>query len=387
MNKTGLVWHELYMWHDTGNYAGLMPPSTTVQPNIHYESPEPKRRIKNLLDATGLSEQLTLLKPQEASHEQLAAVHTESYLQAVDAHLLSQQQMIDGCTVVGNSSPDIAKLAAGGAVAAVDAVMRGTVDNAYALIRPPGHHAESERAMGFCIYANAAVAAAHAVNHWGLSRVAIVDWDVHHGNGSEEIFYERSDVLTISLHQDGLFPANSGAVTDAGTQAGVGRNINIPLPAGCGEGAYVYAFDEIVLPALAAYAPELIIIACGFDASIEDPLGRMMLHADSYRTLTDKLMTAASANTNTGANSSADANTNAGAKGRIVVTHEGGYNPNTTPYLGLAVIETLLGHSVGVVEAPLADFKATPGQRLQPHQQLWIDELKKGLQAQDNTLL
>lgn len=370
MNKTGLVWHELYMWHDTGNYAGLMQPSLVVQPNIHYESPEAKRRIKNLLDATGVTEQLTAIKPETASREALARVHTEDYLNQVEA-LRGIGGNVDPESVVGKSSVEIAQLSAGGAIAAVEAVVAGKVQNAYALIRPPGHHAEADLGCGFCIYANAAVAAAHALDKLGLERVAFVDWDVHHGNGTEAIFLNDPRVLAISLHQDGLYPAGRGAVSVHGEGEGAGRNINIPLQPGSGEGAYLYAFEKIVLPALDAFKPDLIIVPCGFDASIEDPLGRMMLHADSYKKMTKLLMDAADRL----------------CSGRLVMTHEGGYNPNTTPFLGMSVITTLMGIDNPVDEPCLNAFKTTPGQDLQAYQQAWIDDLLTELRSAPNSLL
>ena len=370
MNKTGLVWHELYMWHDTGNYAGLMQPSLVVQPNIHYESPEPKRRIKNLLDVTGVTEQLTAIKPQYATRENLARAHTPEYLDKVEA-MRGTGGNVDPESVVGKTSVEIAQLSAGGAIAAVEAVVAGKVQNAYALIRPPGHHAEPDLGCGFCIYANAAIAGAHALDVLGLERIAFVDWDVHHGNGTEAVFLNDPRALTISLHQDGLYPAGRGAVTVHGEGAAVGRNINIPLQAGSGEGAYLYAFEQIVLPALAAFKPDLIIVPSGFDASIEDPLGRMMLHADSYRKMTELLMQAA----------------NELCSGRLVMTHEGGYNPNTTPFLGLAVISALMGVDNPVTEPCLEGFKTTPGQDLQAYQQAWIDGLLAELKQAPQSLL
>lgn len=370
MNKTGLVWHEWYMWHDTGAYAGLMQPSLTVQPNIHYESPEAKRRIKNLLDATGVTDQMTMIKPISANREHLERVHTSEYLDKIEA-MNGVGGNADPETVLGKASVDIAKLSAGGAIAAVEEVVSGRLQNAYALIRPPGHHAEKNHGCGFCVYANAAIAGAHALDVLGLERIAFVDWDVHHGNGTEDIFLDDARALTISLHQDGLYPAGTGAVTVVGEGEGVGRNINIPLQPGSGEGAYLYAFETIVLPALEAFKPDLIIVPCGFDASIEDPLGRMMLHADSYRKMTQMLMDVAERL----------------CSGRLLVTHEGGYNPNTTPFLGMAVMTTLMGIDNPAIDPILEGFKATPGQALQTYQKAWIDQLAQHLRSVPHSLL
>lgn len=364
MRETAFVWHELYMWHDTSTYAGLYRPGLTVQPLQHYESPEPKRRIRNLLEVSGLLDQLQRVAPSDAEDADLLRVHTADYLAKTEA-ARGQNGLADAESPFGAASVDIARKAAGGAISAVKAVLAGQADNAYALIRPPGHHAEPDAGGGFCIFSNAAVAAAWALDN-GCERVAIIDWDVHHGNGTESCFWEEGRVLAISLHQDNWFPQNRGAHTDVGAGAGLGKNMNLPLMPGCGHGAYVYAFEQIVLPALEAFRPDLIMVACGFDSSIEDPLGRMMLHADSYRTLTQMVLDAAERL----------------CGGRVVFTHEGGYNPATTPFLGLAVVETLSGRDTGISDPSLPAHLAAAGQDLQPQQRAHIDALRAFFQQQ-----
>ena len=354
--RTGFVWHEIYMWHDTSGYAGLFEANEHIQPYRHYEAPEAKRRIRNLLEVSGVLEQLVPIQAVQPTDADLLRVHTGAYLDKVKA-LDGKHGVLDGETKVALASVKIARLSAGGTMAAVAAVAEGRVQNAYALTRPPGHHATPDAGLGFCIFANAALAARHAQAAYGLNKVAIIDWDVHHGNGTEACFYDDPSVLTISLHQDNLFPQDSGRREDMGEGAGVGSNINIPLPAGSGDGAYCYAFERVVLPALQQFQPDLIIIACGFDSSIEDPLGRMMLHADSYATLTSMLMEAA----------------HTLCDDRLVVIHEGGYNPMTTPYLGLSVVETLSGIRSGITDPALAAHKATAGQDLQALQREMVD--------------
>ena len=169
---------------------------------------------------------------------------------------------------------------------AVDAVVSGAVENAYALVRPPGHHAEPDRGRGYCIFGNIAVAIMYARARLGVTRVAVVDWDVHHGNGTQRAFYEAPNVLTISIHQDNLYPANSGAVSENGAGSGLGYNLNIPMPPGSGGGAYLAAFERLIIPALRRFKPELIMVASGLDAGGFDPLGCMMLHSEHYRRLT-----------------------------------------------------------------------------------------------------
>lgn len=356
--KTGFVWHEIYMWHDTGTFCGTEKPNASVQPALHYESPEPKRRIRNLLEVSGLLQHLTTIEATEVTREDLTRVHSEDYIRKIEA-MRGIGGTIDSETPLGIASVDIAEKAVGGAIAATTAVMEGTVDNAYALLRPPGHHAEPNQGSGFCIFSNAAIAGAYALDKLGAARIAFVDWDVHHGNGTEACFIDNPDALTISMHQADWFPRERGLVTDVGTKAGEGKNINIPLMPGCGHGAYLYAFERIVLPALRTYQPDIIFVPCGFDASIEDPLGRMMLFEDSYREMTQCLMTVADEI----------------CSGRLVFTHEGGYNGNTTPFLGVAVIETLTGGSTGI-RSPNVSLRRDVGfQSLQYYQQRHIDDL------------
>jgi acetoin utilization deacetylase AcuC-like enzyme len=233
----------------------------------------------------------------------------------------------------------------------------GEVANAYALVRPPGHHATRSGAMGFCLFANAALAGRAALDDLGLGRVAFVDWDVHHGNGTQDVFWEDPRALTLSIHQDGCFPPDSGHVGEIGAGAGEGFNINVPLPPGSGLGAYAAAFDRVVLPALHAYKPDLIIVPSGFDAGGHDPLGRMMLHSDAYRDMTRKLMTAADEL----------------CGGRIVMSHEGGYSASTVPFMGLAVLETLSGVRTDVVDPFVEVIGGMAYQGLQSHQEAAIE--------------
>lgn len=355
---TGFVWHEIYMWHDTSGYCGLFEANEFIQPYRHYEAPEAKRRIRNLLEVSGLLEKLMPIAALEPADEDLLRVHTQAYLDKVN-NLDGKHGLLDGETKVALASVKIARKSVGGVMAAVQAVMQNEVDNAYVLARPPGHHATPDQGLGFCIFANIAIAVEYARAQFGIQKVAVIDWDVHHGNGTEACFYDNPDVLTISLHQDNLFPQDTGSYKDVGINKGMGKNINIPLAAGCGDGAYRYAFEKIVIPALRNFEPELIIIACGFDSSIEDPLGRMMLHAESYATLTSMLKEVAQEY----------------CSNRLVIVHEGGYNPMTTPYLGLSVIETLRDLKTGIEDPALEFHKKTAGQSLQLHQKNSIDEI------------
>jgi acetoin utilization deacetylase AcuC-like enzyme len=349
---TGFVWHERYMWHDPGNFAGPLRPGPFIQPGEHVEHPETKRRIKNLLDATGLTEKLAAIAPRPATREQLLRFHTATYVDRIAALSREMGGEAGQNAWFASGGYDIAALSAGGVIAAVEAVVAGEVANAYALVRPPGHHAEPERGMGFCLFANAGVAGLHAIEALGLARIAFVDWDVHHGNGTQAGFWRDPRALVISIHQDGVFPLHSGKATEIGDGSGTGYTINIPLPPGCGAGAYLHAMDTVVLPALNDFGPDLIIVPCGFDAGNQDPLGRMMLGPNGFRALAARISEAARAL----------------CGGRLVLCHEGGYSAATVPFHALAVIEEISGLQAGYADPISERLDQTPGQDLLPHQ-------------------
>jgi acetoin utilization deacetylase AcuC-like enzyme len=260
----------------------------------------------------------------------------------------------------GIGSFDIALLSTGGVIEALDHIIEGKVDNAYALVRPPGHYAMPNKAMGFCLFGNAAIAGKHALKNRGLNKIAFVDWDVHHGNGTQAAFYDDPNALTISIHQDRNFPSNSGLVSENGEGLGSGYNINIPLPPGSGVGAYEAAFDRVVIPALEQYKPELIIVPSGFDGGAGDPIGRQMLTSEGFKSLTEKIMKSAQELCN----------------GRILMTHEGGYSAATVPFFAHAVIETLAEENMGIKDPFQAIIGNLGQQELQPHQDNLIKEVE-----------
>jgi acetoin utilization deacetylase AcuC-like enzyme len=349
---TGFVWHERYMWHDPGSGAGPRPAGGLIEPGEHGESPGPKRRLRNLLDVSGILDELVPIRPREATPEELTRFHTRAYVDHIKT--LSDA----GGGDAGENTPfsggafEIAALSAGGCLRAVEAVVDGEVDNAYALVRPPGHHAEADRGRGFCIFGNTALAAMHAQYARGLERVAVIDWDVHHGNGTESAFWWDASVLTVSIHQDDWWPRGSGALTDVGEGAGRGFNINIPLPPGSGTGAYRAALEHAVLPALREFQPQLIIVACGLDACVMDPLGRMMLTSASFRLLTRMVKREAESL----------------CDGRLLMIHEGGYSAAYAPFCGLAVVEELAGRTSAVEDPYLERYSALSGDEIQPAQ-------------------
>lgn len=361
-NNTGFVWHELYMWHDTGTFAGVLPSGRGVlEPEENTENPATKRRMKNLLDVAGLTEQLVAIKPRPATDEELHYVHTPAYVEAIktmsagvggDARLDAPY----GHTPFGPGGFDIASLVVGGVIEAADAIVDGRVRNAYALVRPAGHHAEPERGLGFCIFNNCALAARHLMLKRGIKRVAIVDWDVHHGNGAQKIFWNDGDVLTISVHQDRVFPPNSGHIEEIGEGPGKGTNLNIPLPPGSGVGAYRAVFERVVIPALRRFKPDFIIVPSGFDSGAFDVLARMMVHSECFRDMTRMVMEAADEL----------------CDGRLLLSHEGGYHKASVPFFGLAVIEQLSGIRTGMEDPWMMVFENLGQQELQPHQDALI---------------
>jgi acetoin utilization deacetylase AcuC-like enzyme len=359
---TAFLSDERCFWHGGGNYAFTLPVGGLVQPLAGGlpENPETKRRLKNLIEVTELSRHLAMRGAEAASDEDLLRVHRQSYLSAFKAMSDAGGGELGLRTPFGRGGYEIAALSAGLATAALRTVLQGEARNAYALSRPPGHHCTADFPNGFCLLNNIAVAI-RAVQAEGLARrVAVVDWDVHHGNGTEAIFWEDPEVLTISLHQDRNYPLDTGGAEARGGGAGAGYNLNLPLPPGCGEVAYLHSMERVVLPALHRFRPEVIVVACGFDAAAVDPLGRMLLAAGTFRQMTRQLMQAADAL----------------CGGRLVLVHEGGYSEVYVPFCGHAVLEELSGAPVTAPD-PLADIlaKRQPDARFDAFAATWIDEV------------
>jgi acetoin utilization deacetylase AcuC-like enzyme len=359
--RTVFCWHERLMWFDSGCFAGPMPAVGWVQPGEPSENPEAKRRIKNLLDATGYIANLDLLTPGPATEADILRVHPATYLEKVKALSAANGGQLGASAFLGPATFDIVMLSTGAAIAAMDAVVSGRARNAYAFTRPPGHHAEPQTGLGFCVFANIPIAIKAMKARHGIGRVAVVDWDVHHGNGTQACFYDDPSVLTISLHQNGLFPQGGiGSVAETGQGAGVGANINVPLPAGCGTAAYRYAFERVVLPALDVFKPELIVVANGLDAGNNDPLGRMMLGPEDFRWMTAAVRDAATSL----------------CGGRLVLCHEGGYSAPTAPFLALPIFEELTRVPAGIANPMSARMAGLPRDELFTHQKDAVDHAR-----------
>ncbi|BFM50493.1 class II histone deacetylase [Marinomonas sp. THO17] len=367
--ETGFFSDEKCFWHIGGNFVEVLPVGGWVQPSSGSglaEAPETKRRFRNLLETSGLLEKLVTGKAAPLNQEDLLRVHTKRYLD--EFKTLSDQGggVLDPTAPMGPGSFEIAKTSAGLVYAAVESVMRGQLANAYALSRPPGHHCLPDQAMGFCFLSNIAVAIEKAKADLGLQKVAVIDWDVHHGNGTQAAFYERADVFTVSIHQDACFPPGYSGDKEFGEGAGKGYNLNIPLQPGAGHEVYQYAFETMILPALREYKPDLILVASGFDASGLDPLARMLLHSESYRWMTEAVKSVAEEVCN----------------GRLVIAHEGGYSEAYVPFCGLSVVETLANTKTQVEDPALALLKLQqPSDRFNRFQKDLLDEQVKHWQA------
>lgn len=343
---TGFLFDERCLWHQQGPHALVLPVGGWVQPPAsggHPESPETKRRLKSLMDVSGLSAALAVRSADPATRAELERVHPAAYLDRLKAQSDAGGGEAGVGAPFGHGSYEIAALSAGLARQAVLDVMAGTFDNAYSLSRPPGHHCLPDQGMGFCLLANIPVALEAARARHGALRVAVIDWDVHHGNGTEAIYLDRADTLTISLHQAGCYPPGSGLAANRGQGAGEGANLNIELIPGMGHESYLDAFTLLVEPAVRAFAPDLIVVASGFDANGFDPLARMQAHSGTFRAMTRRVMALADAL----------------CGGRLVVVHEGGYAEAVVPFCGLAVIEELSGQRTPVEDPTLPMIAAT----------------------------
>ncbi|MBI2860279.1 MAG: histone deacetylase [Chloroflexi bacterium] len=286
------------------------------------------------LEQSGLKQELTAIKARPATLEELSLVHDRQHIAGVQETAKKGGGWLDADTMMSQASYEAALYAAGGAIEAAAAVVKGEVDSAFALVRPPGHHATPHRAMGFCLFNNAAIAARYALTRLGLERVLIIDFDVHHGNGTQDAFYDDPSVLYVSTHEYPFYPG-SGGIEETGRGAGEGTTLNIPLPAGCGDAEYLQAFEEIIVPATRRYRPQLVLVSAGYDPHWADDLALMQLSVTGFarmvtiiKGLTGEL-----------------------CRGRLALVLEGGYNLDALADSVKATFDVLLGK--GEIEDPL----------------------------------
>jgi acetoin utilization deacetylase AcuC-like enzyme len=310
--RVGFLDDPLFREHDSG--AG------------HPERPERLDAALRALDGWEYRQRVTLVTPQPATAEQVLRVHTQGHLALVSS-TEGQTHRFDPDTQAGPMSYRAALLAAGAVVEAVDRVLEGELDRAFCAVRPPGHHAEADRAMGFCLLNNVAIGAAHALAR-GLSRVAIIDFDVHHGNGTQHIFDGDPRVLYLSSHAYPFYPG-SGALDEVGIGAGRGFSVNLPLPAGCGDSEYAELYREIVVPVGRAFDPELVLVSAGFDPGRDDPLAPMDLTEQGFAEVSSACLRIAEG----------------AARGRAVFVLEGGYNLQNIERGTAAILKLLLGEA------------------------------------------
>jgi acetoin utilization deacetylase AcuC-like enzyme len=324
--KVGLVYDPIYLKHDTGG---------------HVENARRLKAIMAHLEQTGLKAELTQIKPRPATTEELCLVHEEQHIFHIQGAAERGGGWLDGDTVMSADSYQAAIYAAGGVIRATEAVMDGKVNSAFALVRPPGHHATPWRAMGFCLFNNLAIATKHALTKYQLERILIIDFDVHHGNGTQEVFYEEPRVLYTSTHQFPLFPG-TGYVDEIGSGEARGTTLNIPLPYGCGDQEYELVFSQIMAPAARRFQPQLILVSAGYDPHWADELALMQVSTAGFarivkiiKELADEL-----------------------CSGKIIFSLEGGYNLDALAASVKATLDVLRG------ETSLEDRLGQPPQPL-----------------------
>ena len=308
--SVGLVYDPIYLAHDTGQHVEVAGRLSAIIARLK------DKRLKDKLES---------LEPRPATENELALIHKRTYISGIKKMAAKGGGRLSADTVISKDSYQAAVMAAGGAIQAVKAVTGGELTSAFCLVRPPGHHALPKRAMGFCVFNNVAVAARYAMTHLGLESIAIIDFDVHHGNGTQEVFYNEPGVLVASIHQSPHFPG-TGPVEETGSRLARGTNINIPLPPGAGDTEYFRVFKEIIMPAVRRFEPQLILVSAGYDAHWADRMSSMQVSTEGFarmasfiRELADEL-----------------------CGGRTVYVLEGGYDPEALASSVVATLEIML---------------------------------------------
>ena len=303
-------------------------------PDGHPERPERLRAVGQALDAFG--DQIDRVRPRPAEPQEILRVHQRELIDQIASTAAARLTALDPDTYACAASHEAALLAAGGSVDLVRAIARGEVRSGLAAVRPPGHHAESHRAMGFCLFNNVAIAARALQAEEGVDRVLILDWDVHHGNGTQHSFESDPSVLYASMHQFPFYPG-TGAAGESGVGAGAGATLNIPLPAGCCDAEYIGVFQRLVAPVVMAFRPEMILVSCGFDAHADDPLASMQVSGDGFRAMTAIVRRLADEL----------------CEGRVAFILEGGYALSGLRDGTTAVVETMLAEQAPALPAPV----------------------------------
>jgi acetoin utilization deacetylase AcuC-like enzyme len=311
--SVGYVSDKIYQQHDTGD---------------HVEGKDRLTAIESVLEKTGVKEELTPVAARPATIDEIAAVHDRDYINSLKCEIEMGGGWLDPDTYASRGSWDAALYAAGGLMNAVDAVMDKAVDSAFALVRPPGHHAVRSHQMGFCLFNNVAIAAKFALHNFDIKRVLIIDFDVHHGNGTQEAFYSDNQVLYFSTHEYPWYPF-TGSAEETGRGSGLGYNVNVPLEADLGDKEYLQVFNEILTPVTRRFAPDLMLVSAGYDAHWQDTISNMNVTTMGFAKMA-KVLKAISDEV---------------CLNRLVCTLEGGYNRTALAYSVAATIELMLGHA------------------------------------------
>ncbi len=323
--KVGLVYDPIYLQHDTGQ---------------HVENAGRLEAIISHLNQTGLTRELVSIKPRAASVEELSLVHDRRYISHIRDVAGRGGGWLDADTVMSADSYEAAVYAAGGVISATEAVITGEVASAFALVRPPGHHATPRRAMGFCLFNNVAVATEYALGKYGLERIAIVDFDVHHGNGTQDIFGDSPEVLYVSTHQYPHYPG-TGHIEEVSSGVARGTKVNVPLPAGCGDNEYLSVFEQIIAPVVKRFKPQLILVSAGYDPHWADELAMMQVTTTGFAQMVRIIRELA----------------DGFCRGHVVISLEGGYHHQALACSVKATFDVLLGKAD--VDDPLGQSPRT----------------------------
>ncbi len=309
--RVGYIYDPVYLEHNTGS---------------HCENAQRLTSIMSMLEEDGLKDELISLSPRQATVDELSMVHAREYIVNVEQQANSGGGRPDPDTIISPGSYQAAIYAAGGAITAVEAVMSNQVDSAFALVRPPGHHATCWHSMGFCLFNNIAVAAKYALSNYDIDRVLIVDFDVHHGNGTQDTFYADSNVLYFSTHQYPFYPG-TGSIEETGARDGLGYTVNVPLIAGWGDKEYQAVYEDILAPVARRFKPQLIMVSAGYDAHWMDGLALMQVSVSGFARIMEIIKVLADTL----------------CKGNLIITLEGGYNYEALSASVAATFNVLLG--------------------------------------------
>jgi len=330
LRRTGIVRDIRYLGHKTGVH--------------HVEKPQRLETVYNMLDRSGLQEKLKVIPSRFATLEEVEMIHTPEYVEKIMDTAGEPLRYLDPDTVTSERTYEVAFLAVGGILEAVKSVVTGELDNAFSLIRPPGHHAEKDRQMGFCIFNNTVLAAEYARREFGLKRILIIDWDVHHANGTQHIFEKSNEVLLFSSHRFPFFPG-TGDSSEVGLEEGTGFTVNVPLSPQKDDSDFCEVYRRILKPIAMEFKPQLIIVSAGFDCHYDDPIGGMKVSEQGFAYLADMILNIADAT----------------CDGKAVFTLEGGYDLGAIRKSAKLVLETMVGGISEKVKTGIeSKLKASP---------------------------